>query len=84
VQAGHAVAEFCMLYPWEESRWSNGTLIYLKVPDEKELISWVDRFDELPEGSYYCATFYEPDFSESLTAVAAVGVDELVKDLPLL
>lgn len=35
VQAGHAVAQFCIEHP--ESEWNNAYLIYLKVRDIEEL-----------------------------------------------
>jgi len=41
VQAGHAVAEWLLHGP--ETKWNNGTLIYLGVKHEMELEKWADK-----------------------------------------
>jgi peptidyl-tRNA hydrolase len=77
VQAGHAVAEFCKSeahrsgwvgrdytnLPW---RWTNGTLVYLKVRDECELREWANKIDNHHP-------FYEPDIGNQMTAFAVLG-----------
>jgi hypothetical protein len=77
VQAGHAVAEFLLEHP--ETKWNNGTLIYLKVKDQEDLLDWCDRFVE-----YAYTPWFEHDRGNQLTAIAVTGVDDLVKELPLL
>jgi hypothetical protein len=84
VQAGHAVAEFLLHKSpasYMRAGWSNGTLIYLRVENEADLLRWLEHFIRERKDQ---AFFREPDWGYSLTAVAALGVDELVKDLPLL
>jgi peptidyl-tRNA hydrolase len=80
VQAGHAVAEF-MFCRGETTTWRNGTLVYLSVPNEKELKEWIELFhkNNLP-----WIDFIEEDLGHSITAVAVTGADRLVKGLPLL
>jgi len=77
VQAGHAVAQFCIEQP---GKWVNGTLVYLKVADEKELDEWFGTKLFGATRTFFC----EPDRDNEMTAIAALGVDEYVKDLPLL
>jgi len=79
VQAGHAVAEFLLTH--KHSKWKNGILVYLRVPHERELRKQFDKFYEVSLGP---VAFYEEDMGNEMTAIAATGVDDLVKDLPLL
>ena len=52
VQAGHALAEFLIK---NETSWNNGTLVYLRVPNEEHLRKLSDRLDgygmDYPEDS---------------------------------
>jgi hypothetical protein len=80
VQAGHAVAEFLLEYG-KTPGWDNGTLVFLVVKSEDELEYYQDLF-AYREKLY--SSFYEPDIGNQLTAVAVLGADTLVKDLPLL
>ena len=87
VQAGHAVAEFCKAefgrhgwvgseytnLPW---RWTNGTLVYLKVRDEDELREWAKKID-----SHH--PFYEPDIGNQMTAFAVLGHQDGFENLRL-
>jgi len=79
VQAGHAVAEFLLKHPTTE--WRNGILVYLRMRDEEELLDWLDTF--CYHGHHH-AFFREEDMGDQVTAAAALGVDTLVKELPLL
>lgn len=79
IQAGHAVAEFLLEYP--DAPWDNGTLIYLKVKDLKELEYW---FNQMIKAYVRISWFQEPNLNLECTAIAALGVDEIVKGLPLL
>ena len=80
VQAGHALARYLMLYP--ETEWTNGTLVYLKVKDEKELETWINR---LKEDDMLYATYKDPMYDKTLTAVATVSTKtELFSSLKLL
>ena len=79
VQAGHAVAQLLLF--GDKQSWDNGTLVYLKAPDETSL---QERYEQLVGLGYEVHKFYEPDIGNQLTAIAALGIDEHVKDLPLL
>lgn len=85
VQAGHALAEYLIQYPVEE--WNNGTLVYLGVDNEEELLRWSDR---LLEASITHSIFREPYYNDSATALAALCycdkqiLRKMLKDLPLL
>ena len=79
VQAGHAVAEYLLSYP--DTQWQNGTLIYLGVRDEFELVSWVHK---LQRNNIKCKPFKELDLDNKITALACVSTGELFKRLKLL
>jgi hypothetical protein len=81
VQAGHAVAQFLQCH--RDTKWENGILVYLKVRDEDHLMEYYDLFDDGPHHIRF-QWFDEEDLNGEMTAIAATGVDELVKDLPLL
>jgi hypothetical protein len=65
VQAGHAVAQFCLHSPF--SRWTNGTLIYLGVKGLTQL----ERIKyKLKEQNIRFIEFKEPDINNEPTAIA--------------
>jgi hypothetical protein len=65
VQAGHAVAEFCLRSPF--SRWTNGTLVYLGVKGLTQL----ERIKyQLKEQGIGFIEFNEPDINNETTAIA--------------
>ena len=80
VQAGHALAQFLLE---NKTEWSNGTLVYLSVPNEERLTqvkaSLVGK---------QMAEFKEPDLDNQMTAVAVLGSKDSrlseFSDLPLL
>ncbi len=61
VQAGHAVAEYLLHGPI--TKWENGTLIYLGVNNEQELVDWKMQLNNYIE-------FREPDIGNQITAIA--------------
>ena len=69
VQAAHAVAEYCLTV---KTPWMNGTLVVLKAENLQ------------PYMRYAQAVFREPDLDNRVTAIAALGINELVKNLPLI
>lgn len=73
VQAGHAVAEFCL----KGRGWENGTLVYLKVRGLKELEGW---YEKLGKGF----PFYEPYYKNEMTAFAVLGNQPGLETLVLL
>jgi hypothetical protein len=79
VQAGHAVAEFCLHSPF--SRWSNGTLIYLGVKGLPQL----ERAKyKLEEQGIRVIEFREPDLNNQITAIATDEHSEVLERLNLL
>lgn len=74
VQAGHALAEYLQRRP--DTQWKNGTLVYLKVRNEEELLDWHSKLD--------CIGFREPDKNNELTALALVSGGQELKHLRLL
>lgn len=68
VQAGHALAEYLLHY--KSLGWSNGTLVYLGVPNEESLIKWEN---ELRSSNIDYSMFREPDFDGQATALAVLG-----------
>lgn len=69
VQACHAAREFAALHPEMERSWfeRSNHLAILAVPDEQALVRLLARAEE--RGVAY-APFREPDYGDSLTAVA--------------
>lgn len=66
VQAGHAVAEFCLNSPFAW-KWLNKTLIYLQVDNLLQLkgVLW-----DLQKRNIQWTEFHEPDMNNELTAIA--------------
>ena len=79
VQAGHAVAEYLIFNP--NTRWNNGTLVYLGVKNEEELEKWVYRLN-LDDIQF--ASFIEPDMNYEKTAIASVYNESFFKNLQVL
>jgi hypothetical protein len=74
IQAGHGVAKFVAAFP---HLWGNRTLIYLRVPDEVELLNWFNKL-QAKNADVVC---YEDPSWKSSTAVAVFGTDEIIEDL---
>lgn len=73
VQAGHALAEYLKKNP--ETRWENGTLVYLKAQKEELEKLLLDT---------QATPFYEEDLGNELTAIATLGAREATRHLPLI
>jgi hypothetical protein len=72
VQAGHAVAEFCLCSS-DASKWRNQTLIYLKV----DCLERLDRLCwKLSKKNINWYPFYEPDINNETTAIAVWIAEE--------
>ncbi len=78
VQAGHALAEYLLS---TESEWDNGTLVYLKVPDLKELECLMSN---LSYRGIHFKEFREPMFNNEATALASLGNNSLFRKLSML
>ena len=81
VQAGHAVAQFCIEHP---GKWQNETLIYLRAGDLNEIFTWWEVLCgyKIKDMSY----FQEPDIDHEMTAIAVLSddfTDSLFKDMRL-
>lgn len=87
VQAGHALAEFCLKGSVElhwngremerNPLWENGTLVYLKVKNLDELQKLYGKIEK-------SFAFHEPDMNNELTAFARLGNHPEFIGLPLL
>jgi len=78
VQAVHASTE--LILSNGQGNWDNGTVVCLKVRDEKELLSMEK---ELKEKGVVYSSFREPDTGNDMTALALIGEKNLFKDLTL-
>lgn len=78
VQAGHALAEFLLK---RKTEWRNGTLVYLKVPNEFCLFDLCDKLDDY--GIEY-SEFWEPDMDDQMTAIASTEGKKFFNKLDLL
>jgi hypothetical protein len=87
VQAGHAVAQWCLKHQWAKQgeKWENNTLIYLNVRDSEDLLSWANC---LRKQGMRPIIFWEPDLNNQCTALAVCASplcgNLLFKKLPLL
>lgn len=79
MQAGHAVAEFCLHSPF--SRWTNGTLIYLGVKGVRQLEKLKYK---LEEEEIRVIEFREPDLNNQITAIATDQYSKQIERLNLL
>jgi len=80
VQAGHALAEH-LLGRTFLSGWDNGTLIYLGVRNEDELLQWGEKLDSI--GKKWTG-FREPDIGNEMTAIATVDDGQIFREMRLL
>lgn len=83
-QAAHAALGFACEFPETTRAWNAGenNLVILAAPDEPAL----ERICEGMPDDAKCVVFTEPDYGDSLTAIAFEGTDEtrkLVSSLPL-
>ena len=67
VQAGHAAVKFAFEHGHKVS-WRNGTLVYLSVPNEAQLLHLKE---EVADKMF--STFEEPDLDNQMTAIAVLG-----------
>ena len=79
VQAGHAVAQWMLQYG-QMNEWENGTLIYLDVENEQDLILWTQKLDY--KGIKW-AGFREPDIGDQITAIACLTDNKIFSNLKL-
>jgi len=75
VQGGHALAQFLLNH---SSNWRNGTLIYLGVRGEQQLINLVKR---LERNDIDVAVWREPDMGNQATAIATYSEERIFKHL---
>lgn len=64
VQAGHAVAEFCLRHA-QAREWDNQYLIFLEVYNQKQLEHWKFKFEKR---NIDISLFKEPDINNVMTA----------------
>ena len=75
VQGGHALAQFLLNH---QSNWENGTLIYLGVKGEIQLMNWIGKLEEKQIDT---AVWREPDMANEITAVAAYSEEDVFRNL---
>lgn len=79
VQGGHALAEYVLRN--RDTDWDNGTLVYLGIRDENELIDLTKKLD----CDRICHTrFREPDIGDQMTAIASLGNNDHFKYMRLI
>lgn len=82
-QACHGLRAFIAAHPEVDRRWyeESNNLVILEIPDEAALEQLASRCEDA--GTPY-ARFHEPDFGDTLTAVAIAPTGwRLVSSLPL-
>lgn len=80
VQAGHAVAEWLLQHGQMNKEWKNGTLIYLDVENEQDLMLWTERINRRGMQS---VGFREPDIGDQMTAIACLTDSKVFSNLKL-
>lgn len=78
VQAGHALAMYIMTN--KKCPWLNGTLVYLGVEDEADLLYWSRK---LKKHNILYSIFFESFYNE-YTALAVYSHKDMFEDLFLL
>jgi hypothetical protein len=78
VQAGHALAQWCLENP--ENLWQNKTLVYLQVKNLKKLLSWREY---LRRKKIKVSEFVEPDVGYQVTAIACYTRGKMFEKLDL-
>ena len=77
VQASHAVAKFLLENKpvYKDVEWTNGTMVFLRVKDEDQLLSEYIKLSNHEGGLHTCAVFMEPDWQITpvCTAFATIG-----------
>ena len=79
VQGGHAIAQYFLDH--QRCEWDNGTIIYLRVPDEASLITWINKLNGL---GHNCSHFIEEDLNKEYTACCTILDTKLFSNLGLL
>lgn len=85
VQAGHAVAEFCRLYP--HTPWKNGKLIYLSVRDHDSIEMWQRIILHMTKDTPLMGVWRDSDYyGNQEVAMFVYGGDSefILRDLPLM
>lgn len=85
VQAGHAVAQFCMEHP--KAGWKNGTLVYLRLKDHDSIPFWQHVLVQLSDVKPRMGVWRDPDLygtQEVALYVYGEDVERILRDLPLM
>lgn len=72
VQGGHALAQWMIEHP-DNTEWNNDALIYLSCRLDKMI-------EEMTENKYDFTVYKEPDFNDTITAVACFGDNKSLFD----
>lgn len=85
VQAGHAVAKFCLEHP--KKGWKNGRLIYLSVRDHHSIEMWQRIIANMTDDTPLMGVWRDPDYygaQEVAMYVYGGEAEEILRDLPLM
>lgn len=83
-QSCHAVSAFAVANPEQHREWhkTGQNLVVLAVANETTLCALLASLED--QHGFSCAAFFEPDFSDELTAFAVSGdAGKLLSSLPL-
>ena len=84
VQGAHALTAFIMKHPNQTKEWNNEYLIFLKVFNYKELISFKEDILTKSENVLVrWSVFNEPDLDNQMTAIALYDNGRVVDGLHL-
>ena len=80
VQGAHALAQFAMEHPKEFKEWENTTLVFLGVPNLREMRNWYLRFMQMKKPY---SIFNELDLDDQITAIACYDTGIIFRKIGL-
>jgi len=82
VQGAHALARFASEHPKEFKEWDNTTLVFLGIPNLREMRIWHIKLSTMfRQRKRIYSIFYEPDLDDQITAIACYDTGIIFKKL---
>lgn len=81
VQGAHALAQMALIHSKDFEEWNNGTVIFVAVPNLKELKKLQDNLHYVSKK--VCIAWHEIDLECQLTALCYYGDGIILEHLPL-
>jgi hypothetical protein len=82
VQGAHALAQFALQHPKEFREWNNTTLVFLGIPNLREMRFWHVNLSK-KQRKKVRSIFCEPDLDDQITAIACYDTGIIFRKLYL-